>query len=83
MIKNILKELGGIDEKVMKVINKGLMVSFFIALMGILLLLTYNTYSVNYDFFEGGFILVKTGLAFGAQFIGCGLGINQIIKEKM
>lgn len=82
MIKNFFKGVNEFNQKVMKIINKGLLFSLGIGIIGLLLILTYNTYSVTYDIYEGGFILVKTAFAFAAQFVGFGIATNRLIKEK-
>ncbi len=83
MKRDILNKLLPIDKKIMKIINRGLWISLIIGVIGIFLILAYNTYSVTYDFYEGGFILIKTGLAFAAELIGLGIATNKLIKEKV
>ena len=82
-MKNFLEETCDISISIMNIINRGLLFSFFIGIIGILLLLTYNTYSVSYDFFEGGIILIRTSILFGTEFFICGFIIDKILKGKM
>lgn len=82
-MKRFITEFSEIDEKVMKIINRGLLFSFGVGILGVLFLLTYNTHFVTYDFYEGGFILIKTGLIFASQFIGCGFVVDKLIKNKV
>ncbi len=82
MIKKVLKELKEMDTSIMKVINNGFIFSFAIGVLGMLLLLTYNTYSVSYDIYQGGMILVRTGFIFAAQFLGCGFVVDKLNKGK-
>ena len=82
-MNKILEEFGEIDVKLMKIINIGLIFSFGVGMIGLILLLTYNTYFVTYDFFEAGFILIRTSFAFAAQLIGCGFLSDKLIKNKI
>ena len=82
-MKKIFTEFIEIDTKIMKIINRGLLFSFVVGILGVLFLLTYNTHFVAYDFYQGGFILVKTGLIFAAQFIGCGFVVDKLTKNKV
>ena len=82
MIKKILGEINEIDNSIMKLMNNGFIFSFAIGILGILFLLTYNTYSVSYDIYQGGFILVKTGLIFAAEILGCGFVVDKLNKNR-
>ncbi|MBR6034001.1 MAG: hypothetical protein IKP28_04630 [Clostridia bacterium] len=82
-MKKFLEEICNINCRIMNIVNRGLFFSFFIGIIGILLLLTYNTYSVSYDFFDGGIILIRTSILFGTDFFICGFIIDKIIKGKM
>lgn len=83
MIKKILGEIKEMDNSIMKFMNNGLLFSFAIEVLGLILLLTYNTYSVSYDIYQGGFILIKTGIIFAAEILGCGFVVDKLNKGKV
>ena len=83
MVKKILNEFEKIDNRILKIVNIGLIISLIIGVIGSCLILTYNTYATSYDYYKAGFILIKTAITFSAQFIACGLAFNEIIKEKV
>lgn len=83
MIKNILKQIKEMDASTIKAINNGLMCSFIIGILGLLLLVTYNMFSVSYDIYQGGFILVKTGMIFSAETFGCGFIVDRINNGRI
>ena len=83
MLKKIIDEIKEMDISIMKMVNNGLFFSFSIGILGLLLLLTYNTYSVSYDIYQGGFILVKTGLIFAAEILGCGFVVDKLNKGRV
>ncbi len=82
MIKKVLIELKELDNSIIKIMNNGFAFCFGIGIIGIVLLLTYNTYSVSYDIYKAGFILVKTSIIFAAQFFACGFVANKLRKGK-
>ena len=82
LIRIILKGLDNVNYRIIKIVNIGLCVSLITGLIGILLILTYNTYSVTYDYYKAGFILIRMSLLFSAQFLACGLAFQKIIKER-
>lgn len=83
MIKKLLGELKEVDNSIMKIMNYGFLFSFAVSILGALLLLTYNTYCVSYDIYQGGLILIKTGLTFVAQFLACGFVVDKWNKGKV
>lgn len=82
MIKSLLDSLKNMNSKVFKIVNYGFGISFLFCLVGILLLLTYNTYPSSYDFYIGGLILFRTGISFIATFLCCGIVFNQLKKQN-
>ena len=81
--KKILIEINEIDDRIFKIINMGLAFSLIVGILGILLLHTYNTYPVSYDFYKGGLILIKTSFVFSAQFIASGFITDKLLKGKI
>lgn len=67
MIKKIFREIETMDNKVVKLVNYGFLASFAIAIAGAIMLLSYNTYKLNYDFYKGGILLIKASTAFAAE----------------
>lgn len=81
MLKNLFSCLSNMNSKIFKIVNFGFGFSFFVCLIGILFLLTYNTYPTSYDFYQGGLILFKTGISFIAIFLCCGIAFNKLKKD--
>ncbi len=82
-MKKILSEIKQINKKVIKIINYGFTFCFAVSIIGLLLMLTYNTYSVSYDFFKAGIILIRTSILFAAQFVACGFIMDRLKKGKI
>ena len=82
MIKNLLECLVNMDSKTFRIVNFGFGLSFLVCLIGILFVLTYNTYPTSYDFYQGGLILFRTGISFIASFLSCGIVFDKLSKEK-
>ena len=82
MIKKVLKEIGEIDDKTIKILNYSFLVSFAIGIAGMLMLLSYGTYSSNYDIYEGGMLLIKDASMFAAQCFACGFIFDKIKKAQ-
>ena len=80
MINEFIKGLKEIDVPIFKVIEYGFVFSSLICLIGILLLATYNAYPVSYLFFSCGYLIVKSGLTFGAWFLVCGFVTDKLKK---
>lgn len=78
MIKNLWNSLKNMSNQVFKIVNYGFGISFSFCLIGILLLLVYNTYPSSYDFYQGGLILFKTGISFIATFLACGIVFDKL-----
>ena len=83
MVKEILSLLFRMDEKILKIVNFGLLISLLLGLIGIMLVLTYDTYQVKYDFYRAGYILIQTSFVFAAQFIGCGMVFEKILNREI
>jgi len=81
MIKQIIKEIESIDIKVIKIINYGFLGAFAIGIMGLIMLLGYNTYGLNYDIYEAGMLLIRTGFIFAAESFACGFLFDKLNKQ--
>ena len=77
-----VKEIGEIDDKTIKILNYSFLVSFAIGIAGMLMLLSYGTYSSNYDIYEGGMLLIKDASMFAAQCFACGFIFDKIKKAQ-
>lgn len=67
MIKKIFKEIESMDDRVVRLVNYGFLVSFAIAIAGAIMLLSYSTYKLKYDFYKGGILLIKASTTFAAE----------------
>ncbi len=82
MFNDLFKSLVNMNSKTFRIVNFGIGLSFFICLIGILFVLTYNTYPTSYDFYQGGLILFKTGISFIASFLCCGIVFDKLSNES-
>ena len=78
MIKSIIHELETLGERVMKIINYGFFISFIIAVVGIVFILNYNTYELEYEIYEAGELLIKAGFNFAAMCLASGFVFDKI-----
>ena len=81
MIRIILDELKNIDKTIIKYISSGVKMSFGLCIIGIILLLSYNRLGFTYDIYKGGFILIRTGIIFASQCLGCGFITDKLKKN--
>ncbi len=57
------------SKKIKKLVSISLLISFFICLIGIFTLWTYNTYYISMYLFEASIIIFRTGLFLGISSI--------------
>lgn len=80
MIEKIKNSFKNIDSINLKIIKKGLKISFLIMLFALLILVCYITSSKSLFTYYIGISLFKTSLYFGIEFIICGIVIDSIKK---
>ena len=76
-----IQEMKDIDQKVIRLIKKGFLVSFILCLFATFLLISYETLSHFPILYYTGISLFKTSLMFGVTFLICGIAFNTIQKE--
>lgn len=82
MINKLLNGFKDIDNYILVLITKGIKFSFFICILAIILLLTYNTYFRIPNLYHMSILVFKTGLTYAVSSVICGFSID-IIKKQM
>lgn len=80
-MKQLLLELKEMDNSILALMKSGIRFSFFISIISILILLTYDfVYTVPFVYYIG-FSLFRTSLFFMVGFIICAFAFSRIQKE--
>ena len=82
MFKSIISYINDIDKKILKLIKNGLIFSFIICTIAIIILLTYLFSFENLLVFAVGFGLLRLAVNIAVEFIVCGLAVDIITKGK-
>lgn len=82
MIQNFINILEKVDKKILNIINIGLYCSFFISLMGVIILGIHYKLYVSPNLYYIGIEIFKMGIISAVSFIVCGIGL-WAIREKM
>lgn len=61
------------NKKIKKLVNIHLLISFFVCLIGIIMLWTYNTYYISIELFKISIVVFRTGLFIGVASIIYGI----------
>ena len=75
MIKNIINNFKSLDKLTKTIMKNGLS---FIAIIALIVLVTYSLSFTTPILFNIGFILFKLSLIFGVEFIICGVIVDKI-----
>ena len=70
------------SKKVKRLVNINLLISFFVCLIGIAMLWTYNTYYISIYLFEASIIVFRTGLFIGVVSIIYGIFFENYLNCK-
>ncbi len=81
MIKNILESFKNLDKLAKKIMKNGLKFCFFLGIISLIILITYNISFTVPLLYTIGFILFKLSLTFGVEFIICGFAADKIKKQ--
>ena len=82
MILNKLIEIyKNLDKKIKKILHKGIIFSFILCIISVILLLTYQYLYEIPNLFYAGLSLFKSSLMFACSFIMCAVGFDTIKKQ--
>lgn len=82
MIKILIDKIKNLDKQIKKIMHIGFIFSFFITIMAVLSLFTYETFYTIPTLFYAGISLFRTSLMFACTFFICGIGFDTIKKER-
>lgn len=68
------------SKKVKRLVHINLLISFFVSLIGIIMLWVYNTYYISIYLFEASIIVFRTGLFIGVASIIYGIFFENYLK---
>lgn len=80
-INFIFNKIKNLDIKIYKIMKKGLLFSFFISIISLIMLVTYQLFYTVPDLFYIGISLFETSLFFAIMFFICALAFDTIEKE--
>lgn len=69
------------NKKIILLINIFLMISYFISIIGIFMLYTYNNFYISIDLYKASIIVFRTGLMTAIFSVICGFAFNQYLNE--
>ncbi len=78
MIKNIINNFKSLDKLTKTIMKNGLSFCSIIAIIALIVLVTYSLSFTTPILFNIGFILFKLSLIFGVEFIICGVIVDKI-----
>ena len=81
IINKFISTLKNLDIKIKKIMNKGLVFSFFLCIISVIVLFTYQFLYKSPDLYYIGISLFKSSLMFGCVFIMCAIGFDTIKNE--
>jgi hypothetical protein len=81
IINKFISVLKNLDNKIKKIMNKGLIVSFLLCIISAIILFTYQFIYKNPDLYYIGISLFKSSLMFGCVFVMCAIGFDTIKNE--
>ena len=83
MLKILIDKIKNLDKKVKKIMNIGFIFSFFLSILAVLSLFTYEFFYSIPTLFYAGISLFRTSLMFACTFFICGIGFDTITKERI
>lgn len=81
MINNIINNFKNLDNLAKKIMKNGLNFCYILAIIALVILITYNLSFTIPILFSVGFIMFKLSLIFGVEFIICGFAVDKIKKQ--
>ena len=79
-IKEMIKNVRDIDEKILKIVKIGVKISFLLCIIATFLLATY-TVNGKLSTYYIGISLIRVSLFYIVGFIVCGIAFNNIMKD--
>lgn len=80
-MNQLLLELKNMDNSILKLMKSGIKFSFFVSLISIITLLTYDFVYTSPSIYYIGISLFKSSLFFMVGFVICGFAFSKIKKE--
>ena len=81
-MQKMISELKNLDKDTFKIMNYGLFFCSCIALIAVVILLTY-LFSSSSFFYYLGLTLIKSSFTFAVEFVICGIVVDFIRKQKI
>ena len=81
-MQKIISELKNLDKDTFKIMNYGLLFCSLLALIAVVILLTYIFLGYNF-FYPLGLTLMKSSFIFAVEFVICGVVVDFIRKNKL
>jgi len=83
MFEQLLIKLKNMDCIIKKITKKGFLFSFSVAIISVLILVTYMTFYASPDLYYIGLTLFKTSLYFAIEFFVCAFAFDTIKKQMV
>ena len=81
ILNKLIEKYKNLDKKIKKILHKGIIFSFILCIISVILLLTYQYLYEIPDLFYAGLSLFKSSLMFGCFFVMCAVGFDTIKKQ--
>ena len=81
-MQKIISELKNLDKDTFKIMNYGLLFCSLLALIAVVILLTYIFLGYNF-LYPLGLTLMKSSFIFAVEFVICGIVVDFIRKNKL
>ncbi len=80
MLKIIMNKFNSMEEKIKKILKYGMLFSFIVCIVSLLILLTYHFFT-NPDLYYIGLSVFKLSLFLIVEFIVCALAIDTVRQQ--
>ena len=81
MLKTFIKSYKNLDTKTSHILKKGLIFSFIVCIVSIIILLTYLFVFSSPTIFYIGLLVFQLGLSFSIEFIICAIIVDNLKKN--
>ena len=81
ILNKLIEKYKDLDEKIKKILHKGIIFSFILCIISTIILFTYQNFYEIPNLYYAGLSLFKSSLMFGCCFIMCAIGFDTIKKQ--